>query len=149
MIPREGQAGDGAHAESRVRLAGTRPEPHGHRLPEGQPGEGAREVQDDPAGRDLHAGPELEQPLAERPDLEARRRGGREPGPQGLEQDVRGGREKDAERVGPEAGAARAVEAEAVVEFLQPVLHVPALAVDLVDPPRPGWRGRCPAGGVP
>ena len=66
--------------------------------------------------------PELEQALAERPHLETRRRGGGQPLPQSLEQHVGRRGEEDPERVGPEPGAARAVEAEAGVQLLQAIL---------------------------
>src|SRR5512139_2214303 len=133
--PRRRQRWGGANAGTRMGLPGTRPERERHGLPQGQPGEGAGEVQDDPAGRDLHAGPEFEEPLAERPNLEARRWGRGQPLPQPLEQDVGRGGEEHPEGVRPEARAARPVEAEAGMQLLQPVLHVAPLAVDLVYAP--------------
>ena len=70
-----------------------------HTLPQGQPGEGAGEVEHNPPSGDLDAGPELEQPLAQEADLQGRCRRGGEPRAQRLEQDVGRGGEEDPKRV--------------------------------------------------
>jgi len=79
------------------------------------------------------AGPELEEALPKRADLGADAGGGRDVAPQLLQQDVGRGGEQHPEGIRPELGAARPVQAEAGMELLDPVLDIPALAVQPVD----------------
>jgi hypothetical protein len=84
-----------------------------------------RQMEDDTPHRADHVDAQLEQPLAQRGDLGAR--AGRAGGPQSefLYQHVRRRREEDAQLVDPEAAAARPIDLESVVEFLDPIFDVP------------------------
>jgi hypothetical protein len=110
--------------ERRLRLPGAGPERERGGLPHGEPREGAGQVQHDPPGRDGDAGAQLEEPLAERPHLAGGAGGAGQMAAELLEQDVGRGREEHAEGIRPEPGATRAVQAEAVVELLDPILRV-------------------------
>src|SRR6266852_9369260 len=105
----------------------------GEPLPCRQPGERRRQVQDDPTGRALDPHGELEQPLAQRRDLRLGTGGARGPAAQLLEQHVRRQREQDAKLVGEKLRATGPVHLQPVMQFLEPVLDVPAPAVELVD----------------
>src|SRR6059036_798764 len=105
----------------------------GNTPPRREPGEARRQVQDDATDRALHPHGELEQPLAQRRDLGIGAGGARCPAPQFLEQDVRRQREQDSELVGQEALATGPVHLQPVMQFLEPVLDVPAPAVEVVD----------------
>src|SRR6266849_10529560 len=105
----------------------------GKSLPRRQPGECRRQVQDDPTDRALDPHGELEQPLAQRRDLRRGTAGARRSAPQLLEEHVRRQREQDAKLVGEELLATGSVHLQPVMQFLEPVLHVPPSAVELVD----------------
>ena len=108
---------------------------------DGAPGDdvriGLREMQDIPAHThgDLYA--DLQQALAQRRHLGARVDGARRAETEFLQQDVRGSREQHAELIRPETRAARAIDLESVMQFLDPILDLAPLAIDrLVHPPR-------------
>src|SRR5438445_433706 len=93
-------------------------------------------MDDDASYRNQHPGPQLQQSFAQHANLSAGTSGTGSPQAQLLHQDVRRGGEQDAKLVGPEAGATGAVDFE-VVQFLDPILYVTALAVDMfVNPLR-------------
>lgn len=80
-----------------------------------------RQVQHDASHRQHHLGAELEHVLAQGGDLGPGPAGVRRPEPQLLQQDIGGGGQQHAQLVGEEARAARAVDLEAMMEFLEPV----------------------------
>ena len=67
-------------------LAGTGAQRERHTLPQGQPREGAGEVEHNPPSGDLDAGPEREEALPERAHLQPRCRRGGQPLAERLEQ---------------------------------------------------------------
>jgi hypothetical protein len=105
--------------------------------PRGVIGEGRRQMQHKAAGTGDDPRADLEQAFAQRRDLRARVGGAGRVPPKFLQQDVRGGGEEHAQLVGPEPHATRAIDLEAVMQFLDPILDVAALTVHaLVDPAR-------------
>src|SRR5512139_3899425 len=85
-------------------------------------GEARGQVQHDSADGGSDAGSDFEEGVAEGRDLSASELGARGSEAQLLHEDVGGGGEEDAELVGEEARAAGAVDLEAVVQLLDPVL---------------------------
>src|SRR2546425_1029389 len=101
--------------------------------PRRQPREGHGQVQYDSSHRAFDPYGELEQALAQGRDLGLGAGGaGRAPA-QLLEQDVRREREQDPDLVGQKARATGPIHLQPVMQFLEPVLDVAALAVELVD----------------
>jgi hypothetical protein len=84
------------------------------------------QVENDPAHRADDVDAEFEQPLAQQRDLGACTRRTRGPQPKFLHQPVRGGGEEHTQLIGPEATAARGVDVESVVQFLDPIFDVAA-----------------------
>jgi len=110
-LPRTGTEGEGDLAEA------------------GQEREGSRQVDDDAAHRAQHACAELQQALPQGPDLIAGALGSGGPQAQFLQQDKGSRAEQHPELIGPEIGATGAVDLESLVQFLDPVFDVPALAI--------------------
>jgi len=89
-------------------------------------------MQDDPPRRYFDPNTQLQKTLAQGADLclvKTRPRGQATPF---LHQDVGGSRHKHAQLIGPEAGAACAIEIKAVMQFLDAVFGVSAVPIDLV-----------------
>src|SRR5439155_11800382 len=101
--------------------------------PLGPPGKRCREMQHDATHRPRDPYRDLEQALAERRGLGRRARRARALEAERLHEDVRGQREQEPELIAEKARAAQAVQGQATLEFLDPVLDVAALTVDLVD----------------
>ena len=115
-------------------LPGARTEFDGDAPPRVEVRRGARQVQDETTDGADDVGSELEQPVAEPRHLGAGTRGARRAQPEFLQEHVSGGGQQDAQLVRPEPTAARAVELEAIDQFLDAVLDVAAGTVDpLVD----------------
>ena len=74
--------------------------------------------------------PQCEEPVAQPRHLGAGTGGARRAQPEFLHQHVGGGGEEHAQLIGPEATAARAVDLQAIEQFLDAVLDVAAGAVD-------------------
>jgi hypothetical protein len=88
------------------------------------------------AHRDHHAGTQLQQPFAERPDLSASTVGVCGAQAQLLHQHLGRSGQQHAELIGPEVTATGAVDLKSV-QFFDPVLDLATLAVDLfVEPLR-------------
>ena len=87
-------------------------------------------MQHDAAHRAFDPHGHLEQPFPQRGHL--RSSAVRAVGllPQRLQQDIGRRRQQHPELIGPELRATCAVQRQPVMQFLEPVLHVPALAVD-------------------
>src|SRR6266481_4992689 len=113
--------------------SGRRADGAGDPPPRREPGERRGHVQNDSSDRALDPHGELEQPLAQRRNLCISTGGARRPAPQVLEQHIRRQREQDPELVGPEVLATGPVHLQSMMQFLEPVLDVPAPAVELVD----------------
>src|SRR5271156_7071734 len=94
----------------------------------GQEREGSGQMDDDAAHRAQHARAELQQALSQGPHLRSRALGPGGPQAQFLQQHVGGRRQQHAELIGPEIGATGAVDLESLVQLLDPVFDVPALA---------------------
>ena len=92
----------------------------------------AGQMQDDAADRADDLDAELEQPVPQPRHLGSGARGVRGAQPQFLHQHVGRRSQQHAELVGPEPAATRAVDLQAIAQFLDPVLDVAAAAVDLV-----------------
>src|SRR3989304_7051279 len=116
--------------------SGSRADCAGDLAPGPEPREGRGQVQHDAAGRALHPHGELDQPLPQRGDLRVRAGGAARAALELLEQDVRGQRQQHAELVGQKPRATGPVHLQPVMQLLEAVLHVPALAVELVERPR-------------
>ena len=91
---------------------------------------GGRQVQDHAADRADDVRPQFEEPVAQPRHLGAGTGGARRAQPEFLHQHVGGGGEEHAQLIGPEATAARAVDLQAIEQFLDAVLDVAAGAVD-------------------
>ena len=90
-----------------------------------------------PAHRNHHLSAQFQQPFAQGPHLRPRASGPRRPQPQFLHQNVGSRRQQYPELVGQELRAARAVDLQALVQFLEAVLDFAPLAIDLfVNPAR-------------
>src|SRR6266481_60636 len=87
-------------------------------------------MDDDASYRNQHPGPQLQQSFAQHANLSAGASGPGSPQSQLLHQNIRSSREQNTELIGPEAGATGAVDLE-VVQFLDAILDVTALAVDM------------------
>src|SRR5713101_4005767 len=105
----------------------------GNPPPRRQPGARQWQMQDDPTNRALDPHGELEQPVAQRRDLRIGQGGPGGPSAEFLEQQVRRQREEDTKLVGQETRATGSVHLQPVMQFLEPVLHVPPATVELVD----------------
>jgi len=114
----------------RLTLSGSGTEGQCDLVPGVQEGERGGQMQDEAAHRDHHARPELDEVLAQGGDLGAGTGGAGGAQPQFLHQHVGGRGEQHPELVGPEARAAGAADLQTVVQFLDAVLDLAALAVD-------------------
>src|SRR5439155_24225457 len=118
-----------------ARLPGAGSECEGHSVPGIEERERGRQVQHDAPYRDHDVSAELEQLLAQGPDLSASQAGARGGAAHLLEQHIGGGAEQHAQLIGPEPRAAGAIDLDPVMELLDPVLELAACTVDaLVDP---------------
>ena len=115
------------------------PEGEGNLAEAGQVREGSGQMNDDAAHRAQHARAELQQALPQGPDLRAGTLGPFRPQAQFLQQDKGSRAEQHAELIGPEVGATGAAQADALVQFLDAIFHVPALAIDLFVNPAGLW----------
>ena len=98
---------------------------------------GARQMQHHAADRADDVDPQLQQPVAQPRHLAAGTRSTRRPQSQLLHQHVGCGGQQDAQLVGPEPAATRAVDLQAIEQLLDPVLDVAASTVNpLVDETR-------------
>jgi hypothetical protein len=106
----------------------------GRDAPALSPGVIRGEMHDDPSHGFDDATADLDQLQAQRPDLRADLVVPRDAAAQLLVEDVRGRSHQHAQLVGREARAAGAIDLEVVLQLLDPVFGVAALAVELVDP---------------
>ena len=79
---------------------------------------GGRQVQDHAADRADDVRPQFEEPVAQPRHLGAGTGGARRAQPEFLQEHVGGGGEEHAQLIGPEATAARAVDLQAIEQFL-------------------------------
>ena len=89
-----------------------------------------RQVQDDPADRTDHVGPQFEQPVAQPRHLGAGTCRTRRAQPEFLHEHVGRSGEEDAQLIDPEATAARPADLEAVVQLFDAILDVAPRTVD-------------------
>jgi hypothetical protein len=111
-------------------LCGRSAEACGDNLPVVAVDAGSGQMQHDAPHRGLDPGAELHEMFAQGADLGGSEGGARSAQSQFLVEHVGGGGQKSAQLIGQEAGAAGAVDLQAVVQFLDPIFDVRALAVD-------------------
>jgi hypothetical protein len=102
-------------------------------LPTSEPGIVQREVKNNSTGGSLNPYSQFHQPLAQCGDLCRSHFRTCSPSPYFLHKNIGGSGHQYTELVGQKLVAARPIDLQAVMQFLDPVFHVSSLSVDLID----------------
>ena len=105
----------------------------GDMLPTSEPGIVQREVKDNSTGGSLNPNSQLHQPLTQCGDLRRSKFSPCSPASNFLHENIGGSSHQNTELVGQKLVAARPINLQAVMQFLDPIFHVSSLSVDLVD----------------
>ena len=114
-------------------LSGGGSDGHGDPTPGVAPRRALRQVQHESADRPLDPARQFQQPLPQGRDLRRGTGGALRLAAQFLEQHIGRRGEQDTELIGPEPRATRSAQGQAVMQLLEPILHIASLTIQGID----------------